>query len=328
MTDQVTPPQMAIILVSAVILVLVLGAPTIPLLRRAGAGQRVRDDGPQRHLEKEGTPTMGGILIVAAVVIAAAAGGFWLSGGVSVEMGTVLAAMLAFASIGAADDWMKINRGRSLGLLARYKLLLQVVVAVAFVYALVGRRALAAASATEPGPTPLTPVWVVFWVVAMTATSNAVNLSDGLDGLASGLSAIAAMGFALLALKAGDQTLAIAGLSLAGACLGFLFFNRHPARVFMGDVGSLALGGALAAMAAWLNQPLALVGLCLVPFAEAGSVVIQVISFKTTGRRVFKMSPIHHHFELSGWPERRVVHTFWLVALVAAVAVVGISRAA
>lgn len=324
MSDQLTPTQMAAPLAGALLLVLVFGAPTIHLLRRTGAGQRVRDDGPQRHLAKEGTPTMGGILIVAAAVVSAAAVEFRFGGRLSPEMGTLLAATIAFATIGAADDWMKIRRGRSLGLRARYKLLLQIVASAAFVYALAGQRSLAAASGGPAAGWALTPVWFVFWVVAITATSNAVNLSDGLDGLATGLCAIASTGFALIALKDGAPSVAMAGLALAGACLGFLFFNRHPARVFMGDVGSLALGGALAAMAAWLGSPLALLGLCLVPFIEAGSVVLQVASFKTTGRRIFKMSPLHHHFELSGWSERQVVCVFWLTTLVAGGAAVGV----
>lgn len=152
----------------------------------------------------------------------------------------------------------------------------------------------------------------------MIGTTNAVNLADGLDGLATGLCGIAAIGFALLGVLTGNELVTLFGLALAGACIGFLYFNRHPARVFMGDVGSLALGAALAGLAALLDSPLALIGLCLVPFVEAASVVIQVVSYKTRKKRVFKMSPIHHHFELSGWSEQRVVLTFCAVALVAA----------
>jgi phospho-N-acetylmuramoyl-pentapeptide-transferase len=164
--------------------------------------------------------------------------------------------------------------------------------------------------------------WAVFWALAVVATPNAMNLADGLDGLAAGLCVISSLGLATLALRQSYLSLAIFAASLAGACLGFLWFNRHPAKVFMGDVGSLALGGAMAAMAARLNAPLALLGLCLIPFIEMLSVIIQVISFKTTGKRVFKMSPIHHHFELSGWSERKVVYVFWLMQAVAAATVV------
>jgi phospho-N-acetylmuramoyl-pentapeptide-transferase len=317
MSDAFTPILLAFPTVLALAIVVAFGAPVIGALRRAGAGQRVRDDGPQRHLQKEGTPTMGGVLIVGATVLAAVAGQLWLTRTLTVQMGALLAVMLAYGCIGAADDWLKIRRGRSLGLRARQKLLLQMVVGVAFVYALAGQRAIDAAgmSATVQ---PLAMAWSVFWLLAMVGTSNAVNLSDGLDGLAAGLCTVATAGFAVLALRAGDSEVAVLAAALLGACLGFLFFNRHPARIFMGDVGSLALGGALAAMAAWLDSPIALIALCLVPFIEAGSVMIQVISFKATGKRVFKMSPIHHHFELSGWPETRVVWTFWGVGAVAA----------
>jgi len=299
-------------------MVLLLGRPVIAVLRRAGAGQRVRDDGPQRHMQKEGTPTMGGLLIVSAAVCAAVVGQVWQSGTVTIEMGVLLAATLAYGCIGVADDWLKIRRGRSLGLRARQKLALQLVVAVGFVCALAGQRALGTAQLPPVGR-PLTWFWALFWLMAMVGTPNAVNLSDGLDGLAAGLCTVAAGGLAVLAVRAGNAEVALLAAAVIGACLGFLFYNRHPARMFMGDVGSLALGGALAAMAAWLDSPVALIGFCLVPFVEAGSVIIQVVSFKTTGKRVFKMSPIHHHFELIGWRETRVVAVFWLAQALAAV---------
>jgi len=324
MHDRVDALALALPAGIALVLVLALGLPVIAALRRAGAGQRVRDDGPQRHLQKVGTPTMGGVLIIGAIAMAALLAELWRSGKVSFDMVGLLAAMLAFACIGAADDWLKIRRGRSLGLRARQKLLLQCAVGVAFVYALAGHRAVAAAGISASGQ-PLTWFWSLLWLVAMVGTPNAVNLSDGLDGLAAGLCALAGAGFATLGMSAGNTEVAILAAAVTGACLGFLFYNRHPARVFMGDVGSLALGGALAAMAAWLGTPLALIAFCLVPFVEAASVMIQVISFKTTGRRVFKMSPIHHHFELMGWSEQKVVYTFWAVGAVAAAVTVWLS---
>jgi phospho-N-acetylmuramoyl-pentapeptide-transferase len=279
----------------------------------------VRDDGPQRHLEKEGTPTMGGVVIIAGTLVAALAAAALYQGRLSPRLIALGAAMLAFGAIGFADDWMKIRRGRSLGMRAREKLALQSVAAVAFVCAL----AVEMGARGDPGAAPYARFpgygWIAFWSLAMVATSNAVNLADGLDGLASGLCAVGAVGFALVAAGTEAETF---GLALAGACLGFLWFNRHPARVFMGDVGSLALGAAMAGIAAIMNNPVALLGFCLVPYLEAASVMIQVASFKTTGRRVFKMSPIHHHFELSGWSEGRVVWTFWAAALVASAATV------
>jgi len=307
----------AIIPAISLTLVVLLGRPMIGFLRRIGAGQRVRNDGPQRHLQKEGTPTMGGILIVGAALVAVLTAALLMDDPLSPRLIALAAAMLVFGLIGFADDWLKIRRGRSLGMRAREKLLLQFLAAAAFVYAL----AAGTAAYDYPGapPYPHFPGygWVAFWGIAVVATSNAVNLADGLDGLAAGLCIVAGLGFALIGGVAEVWTF---GLALAGACLGFLWFNRHPARLFMGDVGSLALGAAMAGMAAIMNNPVVLVGLCLVPYIEAGSVIIQVASFKATGKRVFKMSPIHHHFELSGWSERRVVWTFWAVALAAAVA--------
>ena len=167
-----------------------------------------------------------------------------------------------------------------------------------------------------------TPIWAAFWIFAIVGTANAVNLADGLDGLATGLCLTAGLGFAVLSIFIAQPYVLLLALSLAGACLGFLWFNRHPARMFMGDVGSLALGGVLVGMAALLDRPVALIGLCLMPFLEAVSVIIQVISFKTTGKRVFKMTPIHHHFELSGWSEQKVVLASWLMGLVAAIVTV------
>ena len=296
---------------------LAVGAPFIGYLKRLNAGQRVRDDGPPRHLQKEGTPTMGGLMIVGVVLITILLAVAVLPAGLEIRLRLLYlcAITVAFGVIGFADDWLKIARGRSLGLKARHKLLWQVVAAAAFV-GLFG--------VFTPSVRPFSLGLGVVWVVLLIATSNAVNLADGLDGLAAGLCIIAVAGLLWFAAKLGTPTALTFGLALLGACLGFLWFNRHPARLFMGDVGSLALGGALAGMAMMLHTPLVLLGLCLVPFLEAASVVIQVISFKTTGKRVFKMSPIHHHFELSGWSERRVVWTFWGVGLLAAAATVAL----
>jgi len=318
------PDARAIAVIAAVpsvslIAALVLGGTAIRVLRRAGAGQRIRDDGPQRHLKKEGTPTMGGILIIAGTLAAALGAAIFREDGYSLPLIMLAGLMLAFGVIGFLDDWLKIRRGRSLGMRAREKLALQVIAAVAFAGALWAEAGSGGHSGVLVGARLPGYAWVGFWGLAVVGTSNAVNLADGLDGLAGGLCVIAGVGFAVVGGTWEVQTL---GLALAGACLGFLWFNLHPARLFMGDVGSLALGAAIAGMAAVANNPVALAGLCLVPYVEAGSVVLQVVSFKATGRRVFKMSPIHHHFELSGWPEQRVVWTFWGLAVVAAAATV------
>ncbi len=315
----------------SLLLVLLLGRPMIAWLKRLGAGQRVRDDGPQSHLAKEGTPTMGGVLIVGGAVIAAVSGlivsGLWYVGvgWFAVMPAMVIVLTLAFAGIGLLDDWLKIARGRSLGLKARQKLGLQMLGAAAFYLTFLWfLRSDLVNLATQ------VPHWMLserfalsggVWVLAVVAASNAVNLADGLDGLAAGLCAIAFLGLAAICLisRMPLESMAIVSLSLAGACLGFLWFNRHPARVFMGDVGSLGLGAGIAALTFLLPHGIwVLIGICFVPLIEEASVIIQVISFKTTGKRIFKMSPIHHHFELMGWSEQRVVYTFWAVGAVAA----------
>ena len=204
MHDALSPAVLALTAAIALAIVLALGIPVIGVLRKAGAGQRVRDDGPQRHLQKEGTPTMGGVLIVGAAVVAAVAGQLRVTRTLTVEMGVLLAVTLAFGCIGAADDWMKIHRGRSLGLRARQKLLFQMIVAAGFIYALAGQRAIGAAGIATAAQ-PLTPVWALFWYIAIVGTSNAVNLSDGLDGLATGLCTLASVGFAVLAIKNGES---------------------------------------------------------------------------------------------------------------------------
>jgi phospho-N-acetylmuramoyl-pentapeptide-transferase len=319
------------------VLSLALGRPMIGALRRLKAGQRVRDDGPQRHLQKEGTPTMGGVMIVGTMVIGIAIGAVASGPEHRRQLLALLlaaATTVAFAAVGFADDYLKIKRGRSLGLKARQKLLLQFVAAGLVVYLFAWRYH----SWVSWGDAWLLAQrqyawWMLLWVLALVGASNAMNMADGLDGLATGLCVVAAAGFAALGVMERNPPVAVMALTVAGACLGFLWFNRHPARVFMGDVGSLALGAAMGMMALLLSvgsslrlaEPVvALAGLCLVPFTEAASVVIQVVSFKSTGKRVFKMSPIHHHFELSGWSERRVVWTFWAVAAVATAATVGL----
>lgn len=311
---------------------LALGRPMIDALRRLKAGQRVRDDGPQRHLQKEGTPTMGGVLIVGALLVGIAIGAVMSGPGHGRQLLALLlaaATTVGFAAIGFADDYLKIKRGRSLGLKARQKLLFQFLVAGVAVYLFAWLRH----SWFSPDDAWLLAQgryvwWMLLWVFALVGASNAMNMADGLDGLATGLCIVAAGGFVVLGVIERSAPTAVMALALAGACLGFLWFNRHPARVFMGDVGSLALGAAMAMMALLLTagparhmvEPVvALAGLCLVPFIEAASVVIQVISYKTTRKRVFKMSPIHHHFELSGWSERKVVWTFWAVAAIVTV---------
>ena len=286
----------------------------IPMLKRLKFGQAIREEGPQSHLEKSGTPTMGGLVIQLGVLVAVVL--------LSVLIGNwdffPLLVMLYFGAVGFIDDYIKVVLKRNLGLKAKQKLLGQIVIALLFSWLVtqtMGR-------GTELWIPGLDQRWdvgflfhaLVFFIIV--GTTNAVNLTDGLDGLAAGTS-VAAMGiYAGIAYYLGQ--LAVAGFfaSVTGACLGFLVYNRHPAKIFMGDTGSLALGGALAAGAVLTRTELVLPLIGAIFVAEALSVIIQVISFKSTGRRVFRMSPLHHHFELGGWSETKVVGVFWLVGLV------------
>lgn len=315
---------------TALLVALLAGPWTIRRLGRLRVGQVVRDDGPRTHLRKAGTPTMGGILIVAAVLIASA-----LWAGYDPEVAILLLGLVLYASIGLLDDGLKLRRRHSRGLGTRRKFFLQSLAALLVV-------GLLFAVASPPGLTHLIvpfvtgvrldPGWFAFplaWIVVV-GTSNAVNLTDGLDGLASVQVAIIVAALAVVVYVLGYPTLA-AGLDLAplpaaretavvaastaGAGLGFLWYNAHPAQVFMGDVGSLGLGAVLGILAVESGTDLLLLLMGGVLVAETLSVVAQVVSFKTTGRRVLRMAPLHHHFELGGWPETRVVVRFALVTV-------------
>ena len=301
--------------------VVLLSPIAIPLLHRLKFGQVVREEGPAAHKAKTGTPTMGGLLIlagicVAALVIHTSAPAVWL----------MLFVTLACGALGFVDDYIKVVLKRNLGLRAKEKLLGQILIAALFSWIItryLGR-------GTELWIPGLNATWdlgflfhvLVFFIIV--GTTNAVNLTDGLDGLAAGTTAVAAGIFAAVSWLRGQPDVAGFFTIVAGAALGFLVFNRHPARIFMGDTGSLALGGALAAGAVLTGTELLLPVIGAVFVAEAMSVILQVASFKTTGRRIFRMSPLHHHFELGGWPETRVVRMFWAAGIIAGLVGLGI----
>lgn len=285
----------------------------IPYLTRLKIGQRIREDGPQSHLLKAGTPTMGGILIITAVMAAT----FILAGSSEKALAAVLL-MLVFGGIGFWDDYIKVVLKRSLGLRAREKIGLQVLAGLLFGWLLVYHfgRGTAVLLPFVGGELDLGLMYIPFVMLVLIATANSVNLTDGLDGLAAGVTIFSAIAFGFLAGMTDNYALAVFCAALAGACAGFLVFNYHPARVFMGDTGSMALGGALVAVAAMTRTELYLLIIGGVFVIEALSDIIQVISFQATRKRVFLMAPLHHHFELKGWAETKVVKSFWLLALI------------
>lgn len=307
---------------------IIFGPPTIRYLARLKFGQTVRTDGPRHHAGKTGTPTMGGIIILASAAIATAA----FSPGHE-RAAWALFATLSFGLVGLVDDFIKIQTRKSLGLKARQKLAAQIIIsALIGLYAMtdpaLGTRLAIPYLSYPPlslGTIDIGWLYLPFVVFFMVGFSNAVNLTDGLDGLAAGTTAIAALAYVALAMSKGDLEIAVFAAAIAAACLGFSWFNAHPAQVFMGDTGSLALGGALAAMAVLTKAELALVIIGGVFVAETFSVAAQVASFRLTGKRIFKMSPLHHHFELSGWAETKVVVRFWIIG--ALLAVLGLAGA-
>ncbi|KIL34649.1 phospho-N-acetylmuramoyl-pentapeptide-transferase [Cohnella kolymensis] len=298
------------------LLAVLFGPLFIPLLRRLKFGQQVRDDGPESHLKKTGTPTMGGIIILAALTIA-----FMKFADAGPEYWALLTACLGFGLIGFLDDYIKIAFKRSLGLTAKQKLFGQLLFSIIFCFMLYNM-----GHSTEIGVPGTDWSFELGWgyyilvVIMFFAASNSVNFTDGLDGLLSGTSALAFGAFAVIAVEATEPQAAVFCAAMVGAVLGFLVYNAHPAKVFMGDTGSLGIGGGIAAVAILTKTELLLVVIGGVFVIEMLSVIIQVASFKTRGKRVFKMSPIHHHFELSGWSEWRVVTTFWAAGFLLAVA--------
>lgn len=301
-------------------LITVLLSPIIiPFLRRLKFGQSIREEGPKSHQKKSGTPTMGGIMILLSIIITSLVMASKFAGPTS-RTYMLIIVTAGFGLLGFLDDFIKVAMKRNLGLTSKQKLLGQIIISVIF-YLLYRRNEMP----SELG-LPFTDysidlgwfylVFVIFWLVGF---SNAVNLTDGLDGLVSGTAAIAFGAFAVLAWSQSQFELSIFSVAVVGAVLGFLVFNAHPAKVFMGDTGSLALGGAIAALSILTGQELLLLVIGGVFVIETLSVILQVISFKTTGRRIFKMSPLHHHYELSGWSEWRVVVTFWSVGLLFAI---------
>ena len=314
------------VLIAAIVaagFVLVTGPFFIPALHKLKFGQSIREEGPKSHQKKSGTPTMGGIMIILGITLGTLVAAPWTP-----EVLLAVFIMLGHFVLGFLDDYIKVVKKRNLGLKARQKLAGQILIACVMMY--VATQVLGIdTDIWIPGLDENVSLGALYYplvLFVLVGTSNAVNLTDGLDGLAAGTVAIAASAFAVVSVLTGHGDLAYLCVAMAAACLAFLRFNAHPAKVFMGDTGSLALGGALAAVGILTHTEILLAVIGFVFVCEALSVIIQVISFQTTGKRVFRMSPIHHHFELGGWSEWKVVTVFWCVGLIASVA--GLSLAA
>ena len=316
--------KLALIPVTAFIVCALIGPVLIPYLHKLKFGQSIRECGPASHMKKSGTPTMGGLMMLAALVLALCWGKFTPH----VLMALVLT--LGHAVIGFIDDYIKVVMKRNLGLTAKQKFLLQFILAGAYVYF----------AETHLQNTnlwvPLVNItfdfgWAYYALafILLVGTTNAVNLTDGLDGLVSFVSVPVTLAYAFIAYMQGMLDVSGFALGLTGACLGFLLFNRHPAQVFMGDTGSLALGGGVAALALLTHTELLLVIIGGIYVAEATSVIIQVAYFRLTGgKRFFRMAPLHHHFELGGWKEVKVVECITIVSFLLSAVGLGLWLAA
>lgn len=305
---------LAITSLIAMVMVMVMGPFLIPVLHNMKFGQTVRDDGPQSHLAKNGTPTMGGIMLVIAILLTTL-----FRTNLNSDTFVALICMIGFGFVGFADDIVKIKMTRSLGLTPIQKIILQVVLAFGisfYKFKMIGNGAQFIIPFTH-GQLNIGWIYIPFMMMVIIGTVNAVNLTDGLDGLASGITAIVSAFFAVFAFVMLNNVL-VTHMAAAtfGACIGFLWFNINPAKVFMGDTGSMALGGAVVAFAVFTNSVLIIPIVGGIYLAEALSVIIQVGHYKRTKERIFKMAPLHHHYEQCGWPETKVVFIFWIVTLI------------
>ena len=308
--------HLLLVLVLGFIASAVLTSLEIPFLKQRQFKQYIREEGPESHQKKSGTPTMGGLSIVASLVLVSI-----FAGRFSGEILVMVLMTLLFGGIGFLDDFIKVTAKHNLGLRAWQKLVLQILFGIGL--------AIYVSKLSNYGTSVYIPfygeyvdfgiLYIPFVTFVMVAMANSVNLTDGLDGLCSGVTAIVALTFALIGKELAQTSPSVFCAALSGACLGFLLFNKNPAKLFMGDTGSMALGGGLAAATVLMKMEFLLVIAGFIYVAETLSVIIQVISFKTTRKRVLRMSPIHHHFELGGMSEKNVVYMFWFVSLLCSV---------
>ena len=311
-----------IILLISFLITIIIGMVTIPILKKLKVGQIERDDGPKSHLKKQGTPTMGGIIIIISMIILVTGTYIYYTINGQNEIANKLLPMLlltiGFGAIGFIDDFKKLVLKNTKGLKPSYKMLGLLIISVAYVIFLI--------KGLNLGTETYIPIlkqyiklpiylYIPFAIIVILATTNAVNLTDGIDGLSSSVCAIIITCLTVIGITLKIPEVSVFGSIVIGSVLGFLMFNLHPAKVFMGDTGSLLLGGVISGLALYLKMPLLLIVIALIPVLETISVIIQVAYYKKTGNRIFKMAPLHHHFELSGWKENKVVVVFSVITL-------------
>ena len=310
------------ILILSFVLTVILGFIIIPILKKLKVGQIERDDGPQSHLKKQGTPTMGGIIMIIATIVMVTGSYIYFVANEKIEIANNLLPMLlvtiGFGLIGFIDDFKKLVLKNTKGLKPSYKMIGLLIISVAYVIYL--------AYGLKIGTQTYIPIfktyidipiylYIPFAIFVLLGTTNAINLTDGIDGLSSSVSAIIITCLTVIGILNTIPEITVFGSIMIGTVLGFLMFNLHPAKVFMGDTGSLLLGGVISALALYLKMPLLLIIIALIPVLETISVFMQVAYYKKTGNRIFKMAPLHHHFELSGWKESKVVIVFSVITL-------------
>ena len=314
--------ETSILLVSFLIAI-VLGIIIIPILRKLKVGQIERDDGPKSHLKKQGTPTMGGIIIIITMILVMTGTYLYFTWNNQNELANKLLPMLiltiGFGMIGFIDEFKKLVLKNTEGLKPKYKMLGLLIISVIYVLYLIEGLKLGTETYIPIFKTYIElPIYIYipFAIFVLLATTNAVNLTDGIDGLSSSVSSIIITCLTVIGILWSVPEVSVFGSMAIGAVLGFLMFNLHPAKVFMGDTGSLLLGGVISALALYLKIPLLLIVIALIPVLETLSVMLQVAYYKKTGNRIFKMAPLHHHFELSGWKESKVVVIFSAITLI------------
>lgn len=315
------------VLILSFIITVVLSLIIIPILRKLKVGQIERDDGPESHLKKQGTPTMGGIIIAISIVVICLGLYYYythktIEPQIAKNMIVLMLASVGFGLIGFIDDFKKLVLKNTKGLSPTAKMIGLLIVAVAYTIFLTKILGNGTDIYIPFVKTTVTmPIWlyIPFAIFVMLATTNAINLTDGIDGLSSSVTTIILTCLTVIGIIFNLKEITLFGSALSGACLGFLLFNLYPSKIMMGDTGSLLLGGAVSAMALYLKMPLLLIIIAIIPVLETLSVMLQVAHYKRTGNRIFKMAPLHHHFELSGWRENKVVSIFSIVTLIACI---------